>query len=438
MSGTDDPIVIAGMAVEAPGGIDTLTGYWAALEQGRELLEPLPRDRDWPIREMLSVHEHDGWGTIPDAGGFLTGATVFDPQFFGMSPREAVAADPQQRVALRVAWRALEQAGINPARLDGAEVGCFLGVSAMEYGPLVAEVNEHSGFRVVGKMQAAVAGRISHALGLTGPALTVDAACASSLAALHQAAAAVRAGECEWALAGAVCVMGSPAAFYEFAKNKAQAADGHCRPYAEGAAGTVWGEGAGVVVVERESRSRAMGHRVYGRILATRVNHNGGGAPLAVPSAAAQERLIRATLDAAGLDPALVGMIEGHGTATAVGDPIELAALAATYGAAHQSSDPVLLGSVKSNLGHAQAASGLLGLIKLLLCGAHGTVAPTLHAGEPTTAVDWAHSGLRLATTPQPWHPVDGIRYGAVSSFGVTGTNAHAVLALPALEDTHA
>ncbi|MBB5912905.1 mycobactin polyketide synthetase MbtC [Nocardia transvalensis] len=425
-----DPIVITGMAVEAPGGIETPAQYWAALSEARDLTGPFPRDRGWPIERLLSLSDVEGWSEVRDAGGFLDAAAEFDPLFFGITPREAIAMDPQQRVALRVAWRALENAGINPGAIDGDEVGCYMGASQTEYGPHAAEVNDFSGYRATGTALGATAGRISHCLGLGGPSIVVDTACASSLAALHLAAAAIRDGECEWALAGAVCVMGSPGAFFEFSKNNALSADGQCKPYSEDATGTLWGEGAGVVVLERESRARALGHRIYGRILATRVNHNGSGAPIAVPSTEAQERLIRKTVAAAGISPSLVGMIEGHGTGTAVGDPLELAALQEVYGSAD-----ARLGSVKSNLGHAQAAAGMLGLIKVLLSGLHGYIAPTRFADNPTTGVDWEASGLRLAAKLEYWQPHDGIRYGAVSSFGVSGTNAHALLAVPAVEE---
>ncbi|WP_433665156.1 polyketide synthase [Nocardia sp. CA-128927] len=435
ISSTDDPIVVVGMAVEAPGGIDSLPEFWATLARSQEKIGPFPRDREWPIDQLLALGRIDGWRTVQDAGGFLTGATEFDAQFFGITPREATAMDPQQRVAMRVAWRALENAGINPGGLDGAQAGCWMGVSAIEYGPSAASVNEHSGYRATGTALGAVAGRISHGLGLIGSSISVDTACASSLTAVHQAAAAVRAGECAWALAGAVCVMGTAGAFFEFSKNNALATDGHCRAYAADATGTLWGEGAGVVVLERESRARELGHRVYGRLLGSRINHNGKGAPIAVPSAVAQERLISDTLAVADVVPEMIGMVEGHGTGTPVGDPLELAALCRTYGSIDRPGAGALLGSVKSNVGHAQAASGMLGLIKVLLCGANGQIAPSLWAQHPTTEIDWDATSLRLATELEPWEPIDGIRYGAVSSFGVAGTNAHAIIGMPVLQE---
>lgn len=430
----DDPIVVVGMGVEAPGGIESLPEFWSALAESRELIGPFPRDREWPIAEMLTLGRREGWGDVPDAGGFLIGAAEFDPMYFGITPREAVAMDPQHRVGMRVAWRAVEHAGLNPGALDGESAGVWMGVSLMEYGPPAAEINEYNGYRTTGYAQGAVAGRISHGLGLIGPSVSVDSACASALTAVHQAAAAIRAGECDWALAGAVSVMGSPGAFYEFSKNNALAADGHCRSYAADATGTLWGEGAGVFVLERESRARALGHRVYGRLLGSRVNHNGKGAPLAVPSTAAQVRLIRDALAVSGIAPELVTLVEGHGTGTAVGDPLELNALTQTYGQPDRATGP-LLGSVKSNTGHAQAAAGALGLIKVLLCGANGAIAPTLHAEHPTTEIDWNATTLRLATKLEEWPATDGVRYAAVSSFGVAGTNAHAIVGMPHLED---
>jgi mycobactin polyketide synthetase MbtC len=417
------------MAVEAPGRIDSPSALWSALAESRELIGPFPRDRGWPIDDLLSVSRLDGWGHVCDAGGFLDDATRFDPTFFGVSHREAIVMQPQQRVAMRVAWKALENSGINPGALEGADGGCFIGMSPMEYGPRGAQADDYSGHRIATLGQLGAAARISHSLGLTGPSMCVDSACASSLTALHLAATAVRDGECEWALAGASCVMGSPGAFYEFARLNALSDDGHCRAYSDDATGTVWAEGAGVVLLEHESRARQLGHRIYGRILAVRTNHNGKGKPILVPRVHAQEELVRKTLDVAGIDPADVGMIEGHGTATRAGDPVELIALFKTYGAARSKA---LLGSMKSNVGHAQAASGILGLIKLLLAGQHGYIPPTLFSDNPTKTVDWDLTGLRLATKLHEWDPKDGVRYGAVSSFGAGGANAHAIIAMPA------
>jgi mycobactin polyketide synthetase MbtC len=424
-----DPIVISGMAVEAPGGIDSPGALWAALAESRELLGPFPRDRGWNLDDLLSASRvANGWRRVCDAGGFLDDAAAFDPPFFGLNHHEATVMHPQQRVAMRVAWKALENAGINPATLEGSEVGCFVGMSMTEYGLRTTTTDEYTGFRTVGMGQLGGAGRISHCLGLTGPSMSIDSACASSLTAVQLAANAIHLDECDWAIAGAACVLGEPTAFYEFSRLNALSADGHCRAYSDDASGTVWGEGAGMVVVERESRARQLRHRIYGRILAIRTNHNGKGKPILVPRLRAQAQLFSKTLDAAGIDPADVGMIEGHGTATLAGDPQELVALFDTYGAG---GSEALLGSIKSNVGHAQAASGMLGLIKLLLASQHGHIPPTLFSDNPTKTVDWESTGLRLATKLHPWEPKDGIRYGAASSFGAGGANAHAIIGMP-------
>lgn len=429
---SSDPVVISGMAVEAPGGIEHPAALWSALAQSRELIGPLPRDRGWAVDDLLSLSRLDGWGRVCDAGGFLDSAATFDPSFFGVSHHEAIVMHPQQRVALRVAWKALENSGVNPSTLDGADGGCFIGISPMEYGPRAATADAYSGHRIASLGQLGAAGRISHCLGLVGPSMCVDSACASSLTALQLAVTAVQANECEWALAGAVCVMGSPGAFYEFARLNALSDDGHCRAYSDDATGTIWGEGAGMVLVERESRARQLRRRIYGRVLAIRTNHNGKGKPILVPRVRAQEQLIGKTLDSAGIDPVDVAMIEGHGTATLAGDPVELIALFQTYGTAGSNA---LLGSIKSNVGHAQAASGILSLIKLLLAGQHGYVPPTLFSDNPTKKVDWDLTGLRLATKLHPWESKGGVRYGAVSSFGAGGANAHAIIAMPSGEE---
>jgi mycobactin polyketide synthetase MbtC len=427
-----DHIVIAGMAVLAPGGIRTLGAYWSALSEARELIGPLPRDRGWPVDDMLTLSRIEGWTDICDAGGFLHDPGAFDPVFFNISQREAAVTSPQIRLAMRVAWNALENTGINPAALDDEEAGCFVGAYPIEYGPPGAQADDYSGHRTVGRVTESVAGRVAHALGLAGPSATVNTACASSLTAVHLAASAVRHDECDWALAGGVCVMGSPTIFYDFAAQNALAEDGHCRVYAEDSTGTLWGEGVGFVVVERESRARRLGHHVFGRILASRYNHNGKGKPILTPRPEAQERLIRRVITDSGIDAAHVGLIEGHGTATRAGDRAELTALINTYGALGANAH---VGSVKSNLGHAQAAGGMLGLIKVLLAGWHGHIPASLFTDNPTTQVDWDRTGLQLATKLQAWEPVDDVRYGAVSSYGADGVNAHTIVGMPAPEE---
>ncbi|HEY9304503.1 MAG TPA: polyketide synthase, partial [Mycobacterium sp.] len=391
-----DPVVIVGMAVEAPGGIDTPESYWELLAGGREALGPFPADRGWRVRELLALSRRNGFKEIHDCGGFLAGATTFDPEFFGISPREAVAMDPQQRVALRVSWRALENSGINPDDLAGHDVGCFVGASATGYGPQMAEFSPHSGHLLAGTALSVISGRIAYTLGLVGPALTVDSSCASALAALHVAARSVQNGDCDLALAGGVNVLGSPGFFVEFSKQHALSDDGHCRPYSAQASGTVWAEGAAMFVLQRKSSARRDGRPILAEVSATAVNQDGRSAGLSAPSADAQIRLYRRAITEAGITPDEVGMVEGHGTGTRLGDRTELQSLAQTYGAT-RARGGALLGSVKSNLGHALAASGALGLAKVLVSAEHAAIPPTLHAAEPSNEIDWDSQGLRLA-----------------------------------------
>lgn len=426
----DDPVVIVGMAVEAPGGIDTADAYWALLSEEREALGHFPTDRRWSVRELFDGSHRDGFKPIHDLGGFLTSAGEFDPAFFGISPREAIAMDPQQRVALRLAWRAIEHSGINPDDLAGHDVGCYIGASGLEYGPALSEFSHHSGHLITGTSLGVISGRIAYTLDLAGPALTVDTSCSSALTAVHTAVHAVRAGDCDLAITGGVCVMGTPGYFVEFSKQHALSDDGHCRPYSAHASGTVWAEGAAMFVVQRRSRALSDGRRVLAEIRATAVNQDGRTVGLTAPSGAAQTRLFQKAIGAAGIRREDVGMIEGHGTATRLGDRTELRSLAQTYGATSPGAG-ALLGSVKSNVGHAQAAAGGLGLAKVLLAAQHAAVPATLHVDSSSREIRWEDQGLRLATTLTPWPATGGERVGAVSAFGMSGTNAHVIVAVP-------
>lgn len=421
-----DPVVIVGLGVEAPAGILGPGAFWDALEEGRSLLEPLPRDRGWDLDRIFELPHRMGWGPVPDSGGFLHDATRFDAPFFGVTPREAEGMDPQQRVAMRTAWQALQQAGIDPASLigEGHRAGVFMGVSPNAYGPAVHIPDPLlSGRRFTGYLNSSVAGRISNLLDLSGPAVSLDAACASSLAALQQASNALYLGQCEWALAGAVCVIATTGSYVEFSRHRALDPSGFCRPYSASAAGTIWSEGAVVVVMERNSRALELGHRVLAEVRAVGVNHNGSGAHLTVPSQNAQEKLYRQVLEDAGVLPQEITLLEGHGTGTAAGDPRELRAIAAVYG--YQRDDELLLGSVKSNLGHAQAAAGFLGLAKVILAGWHGCIPPSLHSDPWNPVIDWGSHRIRVPEAVESWN---GPRLAAVSSFGVSGTNAHAII----------
>jgi mycobactin polyketide synthetase MbtC len=425
-----DPVVIVGMAVEAPGGVQTAEDYWTLLSEQREALGPFPTDRGWPLRDLFAGSRRDGFTPIHDLGGFLSTATTFDPEFFGLSPREAVAMDPQQRVALRLAWRALENSGINPDDVAGHDVGCYIGASALEYGPPLTEFSAHSGHLITGTSLGVISGRIAYTLDLAGPAVTVDTSCSSALSALHLAVQALRAGDCDLALTGGVCVMGSPGYFVEFSAQHALSDDGHCRPYSAHASGTVWAEGAGMFVLQRRSGALRDGRTILAEVRASAVNSDGRTVGLTAPSGRAQTRLFARAMAQAGVRPDDVDVIEGHGTGTRLGDRTELQALAATYGAAEPRQGP-LLGSVKSNIGHTQAAAGALGLAKVLVAADRATIPPTLHADEPSSEIDWENTGLRLAGKLTPWPARNGERLAAVSAFGMSGTNTHLVVAMP-------
>lgn len=425
-----DPVVIVGMAVEAPGGIDTPEDYWTLLSEQREALCPFPTDRGWSLRELFTGSRREGFKPIHDLGGFLSSASTFDPEFFGISPREAVAMDPQQRVALRLAWRALENGGINPDDLAGHHVGCYLGASSLEYGPELSEFSHHSGHLITGTSLGVVSGRIAYTLDLAGPAVTVDTSCSSALSAFHLAVQALRSGDCDLALTGGVCVMGSPGYFVEFSKQHALSDDGHCRPYSAHASGTVWAEGAGLFVLQRKSGAVRDGRDILAEVRASSINSDGRTVGLTAPSEGAQSRLFGKAIRQAGIPPEDVGMIEGHGTGTRLGDKTELRSLAATYGDTAPGRGP-LLGSAKSNIGHTQSAAGALGLAKVLVSAEHATIPPTLHADEPSREIDWDTSGLRLANKLTPWPARNGERVGAVSAFGMSGTNTHLVVAVP-------
>ncbi|MBO0678249.1 polyketide synthase [Mycolicibacterium sp. S2-37] len=432
MTGTEesDPVAIVGMAVEAPGGIETCDDYWTLLSEQREALGPFPTDRGWPLRDLFAGSRRDGFKPIHDLGGFLVGASAFDPEFFGISPREAVAMDPQQRVALRLVWRALEDAGINPDDLAGHDVGCYIGASALEYGPALTEFSHHSGHLITGTSLGVISGRIAYTLDLAGPAVTVDTSCSSALSAVHLAVQALRSGDCDVALTGGVCVMGSPGYFVEFSKQHALSDDGHCRPYSAHASGTVWAEGAGMFVLQRRSAAVQQRRSILGEVRASCVNSDGRTVGLTAPSGSAQTRLFARAMTQAGVSAEDVGMVEGHGTGTHLGDRTELHSLAATYGDTAPGRGP-LLGSVKSNIGHTQAAAGALGLAKVLISADRTTIPPTLHADEPSREIDWDTTGLRLADKMRPWPSRNGERVAAVSAFGMSGTNTHVVVAVP-------
>src|SRR6478609_5226580 len=424
-----ESFAVVGYAVRVPGAADA-DEFWDVLREGRDAVSEVPADR-WDVEEFFDPDPDAPGKIVARRAGFIDDATGFDAPFFGLSKRETMLIDPQHRLLLETAWRAVEHSGTAPSALANTKTGVFVGLGTHDYLQLISEeipYAEIDSYQAIGSSAAAAAGRISYGMGLQGPAVTVDTACSSSLVAVHQACQALRFGECDVALAGGVNVLLSPKSVMSFARAKMLAPDGKCKTFDAAADGYVRGEGVGVIVVKRLQDAIRDGDRIRAVIRGSAVNQDGASGGLTVPNGVAQQRVIAEALERAGVAPGEVGYLEAHGTGTSLGDPIEVQAAGAVLGDGRHASRPLLIGSVKTNIGHLEAAAGIAGLIKVILSLEHEVLPQNLHFENPSPNIPWDSLPVRVVDKAIPWQANGRPRRAGTSSFGFSGTNAHVLI----------